>query len=359
MSSHRHGSFKSAAEAVLHDPQKADVVASIHRSLEEIKRLHPCAHDRFMRVQTLCNEAWLKCYNDMTTGFVMLCYLISMACVSMCLNIVPTTAFEKCFMGSSLPNRIIHAIRDEYLVYPTIDDAALIKIASDTMPTMTLVKESLRGLLFACFLNEVFIICIDMDNVHVAIPTSEVYRKYPPSTHIYLDSLRTFNKLIESRIDAGDMYVCVQSDGITEPIPEKRDAILFELHACRRHQMSCCGRIGCTATRFRSLHQSSSPPMPLFQRCGSCAAVTYCSAACQKQDWAGHKTVCTPASKRAVLEVYKLLAAGCPGIHFRYSPNDYRLSVTPANTASLQRIDKMAQQTARHLATSAVATTTT
>jgi radical SAM protein with 4Fe4S-binding SPASM domain len=35
-----------------------------------------------------------------------------------------------------------------------------------------------------------------------------------------------------------------------------------------------------------------------LNKCGRCRAVAYCSVACQKDDWARHKAVCTASSAK-------------------------------------------------------------
>jgi hypothetical protein len=69
----------------------------------------------------------------------------------------------------------------------------------------------------------------------------------------------------------------------TKSITSTAAASIF---ACDKdHKCATCG-VGPAAVRF--------------MRCSVCKAVTYCGAACQREDWKTHKRTCYPASNLAV-----------------------------------------------------------
>lgn len=63
------------------------------------------------------------------------------------------------------------------------------------------------------------------------------------------------------------------------------DAAVVALDECKRGNLAVCAGPGCG-------HQGSYPEPGALSRCGGCGRVAYCSAACQRAAWKGHKADC-------------------------------------------------------------------
>jgi hypothetical protein len=73
----------------------------------------------------------------------------------------------------------------------------------------------------------------------------------------------------------------------SSPVQQAGDAASDAVQLCwsAAELLGCCN-LGCTnleGMRERELD---------YKRCGACGAARYCSAACQKAAWAGHKVAC-------------------------------------------------------------------
>ncbi|KAJ7473685.1 hypothetical protein B0H11DRAFT_2036878 [Mycena galericulata] len=54
---------------------------------------------------------------------------------------------------------------------------------------------------------------------------------------------------------------------------------------------------GLSGTCLTCRNEDTAVPEFHMSRCGKCKLVRYCSAACQKEDWARHKTICRKIQK--------------------------------------------------------------
>ena len=91
------------------------------------------------------------------------------------------------------------------------------------------------------------------------------------------------------------------------------DAAIAALDEWKRGNLAVCAGPGCG-------HQGSQPEPGALSRCGGCGRAAYCSAACQRAAWKGHKGDCKVSVRaaRASGEVSAVLAVG--GIRVDSSP---------------------------------------
>lgn len=217
--------------------------ADMEKTVEDVKRRNCIVRDRFLSMDTTCNDAVTNMWTDL---------------------LIHNETFKQCKLVTVNSGNLVRGMRKAYFGYSRLSLATLAVIAKQMEPDK---------------------MAVNMFRYDGDVPPSELARAF-----VFLDSMQRFARHVEARIDRGDEYIWVQPDAMTQPDSQKRENVLFELRAFRRYHASRCGRPGCTVVR-------SPTQKKMFDRCGRCFTVHYCSRTCQALHWKTiHRAECQPTS---------------------------------------------------------------